>query len=186
MGVAGRKGKGLKHIHFKPKGSITGYGVNTEEMTPGLEPVKGKKRAYLRINKYMISWNDLVKDNRLIVKLCSNTNISPNLPAQTVTPAVSRIIQAIADRDEFLKKEYDSLSKSEQDTIKAFANTCHIDLGIESKEDIENHYNVLMGEAMSGNQLAKAKLRTYIHGLVKTNTLSSYRAIRLLQKLDTI
>jgi len=137
----------------------------------------------IRLNKMMLNIHELEKNKRLRLRYVSNRNFHPRLRDQIVTQPVSDIIATLARENSFSMPKYSKLSRREMDTVLAFCDVCHLDVGISSVEDMKMQLNVAKGQIESGNVNSIKQYKNLVALAAKERRITPSSALELLASL---
>ena len=93
-------------------------------------------------------------------------------PLETISKDVAEIIDNIATQDTLNKAEFEALSPVDKEHVTTFADACHIDIGINTVEELEKHVQILAGEIKAGNGAAKQQLKRMLAKAIMQKQIS--------------
>ena len=144
-----------------------------------------KKEKYIRLNKFMVDLPSLENKNIINLKYVSNQKIHPKFPRQKISNKLRDIIRILIVDGEFSKDEFELLSKDDQIIFYNFTDYAHIDVGLQNSNDIQNEYDILLGEFKSGNknEVIRNKLKSLISSAINNKDIPLKQGILLLNTI---
>jgi len=155
--------------HKKPIRFMLGSGA----FEPEIPDVKYSKKdtTWLKVNKFMLNMTRLRSETPQL-ELKWLTSRHRRFPLETISKDVASIIDNIATQDSLNKAAFDALSREDKDKVTTFADACHIDIGINTVEELEKHVAILACEIKAGNGAAKQQLKRMLAKAIMQKQIS--------------
>ena len=168
-------GKVRKHAKTKFKNEIE---------IVGIDGITSNDKQFMRLNKYMINIAELRKNRILLIKYCTTRQISHKIPKQMVSIPIQKMLLDLIINDKFERSSYDALSnESDKELFKGFCDEAHIDVGINDCEDLDEKYNILIGEYKAGNDGSKDVLKRWIENQIASHQVKFKKGFQMLDEL---
>ena len=140
---------------------------------------------FMRLGKYMIDIVEMKKNRLLVLKYTGSRQINQRLPKTVVSVAVQKLILKLVIDEKFEIDDYNKMPENDQKIFKQFADEAHIDLGFEinDKDDLNEIYEILLGEYYAGNTGAKLKLKKFIEKAICSHQIGVKKGLELLANI---
>ena len=142
-----------------------------------------RDHQWMRLNRYMVDVGKLRTDRVLLLKYCTTRQISHKIKKQMVSVGVQRIILDLIVDDKFERVSFDALSESDKQIVKAFCDASHIDIGVEDIEDLNEKYQILLGQYRAGNEGSKVVLKRFIEKQISLHQVKFKDGFKMLDEI---
>lgn len=173
-------GKGVGNKRVKSLRFLCGGG-GYEPLEEGVLYDLSKKGCLRRLNKMFIDV-DKLEDNKISLKYVSTRNTVNGFSKTRVSDSLRDAIKDLLD-DVFVKKDFEKLTKKDKAMFLRFCDTCHINVGISSQEEIKKASEILLGEIRAGNDGAKKELTDLVNNSILGKQINLKLGLKILEQI---